>query len=246
MVKSIVLGIVLSFGVLISGAFCAEYTVGVEAIDYTPFYSSQGGDYVGFGRDLLDLFAEKQGCRFVYKPLPVKRLFSSFLNKSIDFKFPDHPNWQMGMKKGKDVVYSQPILQTREGLMVLPENKGKGIDHIKIIGTVMGFSPWEYMKMADSGQITLVENANFSNLLQQVIGKRIDGAYINVTVATYHLKHELNKSGALVFDETLPYGKNEYHLSTIELGNMIEAFNQFLKDSAPLIQALKVKYGIDH
>lgn len=92
--------------------------------------------------------------------------------------------------------------------MVLPENKGRGIDQIKIIGTVMGFSPWEYMKMADSGQITLVENANFSSLLQQVIAKRIDGAYINVTVAGYHLKNELDQPGALVFDETLPYGKN--------------------------------------
>lgn len=97
--KSIVLGIILSFGVLITGAFSAEYTVGVEAINYAPFYSDEGGDYSGFARDLLDLFAERQGCRFVYKPLPVKRLFSSLLNKSVDFKFPDNPDWQMTMKK---------------------------------------------------------------------------------------------------------------------------------------------------
>ena len=129
--------------------------------------------------------------------------------------------------------------------MVLPENKGRGIDQIKIIGTVMGFSPWEYMQMADSGKITLVENASFSGLLQQVIAKRIDGAYINVAVADYHLKKELGKPGALVFDESLPYGKNNYHLSTMAHKDIIAAFNQFLKENEPLIHALKVKYGIE-
>lgn len=76
-----------------------HFNVGVEELDYLPYYTSKGNNYQGYARELLDAFAKERGYTFDYKPLPVKRLFQSLLKKQVDFKFPDNPNWQSDLKK---------------------------------------------------------------------------------------------------------------------------------------------------
>ena len=49
------------------------FTVGVELQPYMPYSDVQDGQYLGYGRDLLDAFAAHQGHVFVYRPLPVRR-----------------------------------------------------------------------------------------------------------------------------------------------------------------------------
>lgn len=228
----------------ISTIQAGEYTIGVEDLDYMPYYSVENNTYTGFARELLDAFAEKNGHTFIYKPASVNRLFQLLISKKVDFKFPDNPYWQSELKKGKNVIYSDSVVKTVEGVMLLPENKGKGTGAIKKLGTVMGFTPWPYKGMIDSGEMALAENANFDSLLKQVSMKRIDGAYINPVVASYRFKNSSDTSGKLEFDDSLPVAKNDYYLSTVKHSDVVDAFNRFLAENKAMVKKLKEKYGI--
>jgi len=54
-----------------------EIHVGVELQPYQPYSDVENGEYRGYARDLLDAFAAEHGYRFVYMPLPVRRLTGS-------------------------------------------------------------------------------------------------------------------------------------------------------------------------
>ncbi len=242
--KKLILIVVISIFTLCSNSVAKEYVVGVENLDYLPYYAGVKKKYSGFAKDLLDAFAKDQGITFKYKVISVRRLFKSLLDQKVDFKFPDNPYWQGDMKKGKNVIYSDAVVKTIDGIMVLPERKGMGVKKLKKIGTVMGFTPWEYKGQIDSGEIALSENANFEGLLAQVIKGRIDGAYINPVVADYRLEKVMNKKGALVFDDGLPYAKNDYLLSTMKEKEIMNAFNKFLKEKKGIVDKIKAKYSI--
>ena len=221
------------------------YTVGVEALKYMPHYDHDNKEYIGMARDLLDMFADTRGYKFRYKIRPIKKLFSEFLNKkTLDLKYPDNSYWQGEMKKGKSVIYSQPVVEYIDGVMVLPEHKGKGSAKLKRLGTVRGFTTWEYLEMVEKGDIKLVENSTFTGLIKQVLKKRINGAYFNVAVCNYQLTEVMKKPGALVFDETLPHTKSHYYLSTLNFPKLINEFNNFLIKEKPAIDALKNKYQV--
>ncbi len=62
---------------LISGLVPVQaknYTLGVENLNYLPYYANDQKEYYGFARQFFDLFAKEQGITFEYKVLPVKRL----------------------------------------------------------------------------------------------------------------------------------------------------------------------------
>ena len=50
-------------------------TVPAELQPYLPYSNVQDGQYLGYGRDLLDAFAAHQGHEFIYQPLPVRRWY---------------------------------------------------------------------------------------------------------------------------------------------------------------------------
>lgn len=243
--KKLIAVVLISGLLLCTKTMAGNYVIGVESLDYMPYYSGINNEYQGYARELIDAFAENNGHTFTYKALPVRRLFKSLLNKSIDFKFPDHPNWQSDLKKGNTIIYSNSTLKTLEGVVVLPGNKGKGLKHLKKLGTVMGFTPWGYKESIDKGEIIVSENPNFQGLLKQVIRGRVSGAYINPVVADYQLTKILKKpGGTLVFDSGLPFSESNYLLSTIKHKDLIESFNKFLLDNKGFIKRLKTKYNI--
>jgi ABC-type amino acid transport substrate-binding protein len=223
------------------------YTIGVERIHYLPYYTYEGAEYSGYARDLFDMFAEHAGVSFEYKILPVERLFDNFLNKKdrLDFKFPDNPMWRQDLKKGKKVTYSKSIAPYIDGVMVRPKNIGKGKKALKVLGTARGFTPWDYLGDLKKGKMRKQENNSFTGLIKQAIAGRVDGAYINIAVATYQLKHVLHKTGSLIFDNSLPHTNSHYLLSSIQHPEMIKKFDQFLKEKASDIAVLKQKYGIN-
>ena len=223
-----------------------SYAIGVERIMYLPQWAHDNQKYIGFARDFFDFFATENNIGFQYKVLPIKRLFYEFLSEksTLDFKFPDHPNWKSEMKKGANIVYSDPILHYIDGVVVLPKNKGKGLKNLKVLGTAMGFTPWDYLGHIKSKKIRLHENRSFTGLLEQVINGRIDGAYINITVSDYHLREIMKRPGALVFDPGLPHTKDSYHLSTKTQPQLIKKVNTFLKQKKKEIEVLKGKFGI--
>ena len=111
-----------------------DLTIGVEAVDYLPYYTGKGDQYTGFARELFDLFAKETGHRLTFRVLPVNRLFDEFLakNSKLDFKFPDHSNWQQKLKQGHSVVYSDPVVPYVDG--VLTTSTRAGINELRVIG----------------------------------------------------------------------------------------------------------------
>jgi polar amino acid transport system substrate-binding protein len=213
----------------ILNASAATYTVGVENIDYYPHYAVRKGQYIGYSRDLLDKFSAVSGHQFTYLILPVKRLSFAFLkDHSIDFKFPDNRNWAPELRGNQRVIYSNKVIDAVEGAMVLPQRKGNDSAEIKILGTILGFTPVPYLEHIQRGTMRLSENNDFPALIQQTLLGRVDAAYINVEVGEEILSTKLHRPGALVFDPNLPNKTSSFSLSSIEHADIIEQFNKFL------------------
>ena len=220
------------------------YVLGVEALNYYPHYSSEGGQYSGFARELFDSFAQSKGYSFEYRALPVARLYESFFAGELDFKYPDNQQWQAGKRQGLSISYSAPIVSYTDGVLVLPANKGKGIEWLRQLGTVRGFTPWDYLGLVEKGQIKLQEVNSFQQSLLQGINSRVDGVYMNAEVGRYQLNSVLKQPDALLFDEALPSSTGFYSLSTTKHAQVIDEFNQFLKEHSAEVAALKTKYGL--
>jgi hypothetical protein len=244
----LVAGIFVCIGLSTNAAYSKQtmFTIGVEAQKYYPQYDNENGiEYFGFARDLLDMFAKEKNYQFIYKIRPVKRLFHEFVEKkAYDFKYPDNPMWQSDMKKGKNIVYSDSVVKYIDGVVVLAENKSMGLSSFKSLGTVRGFTPFPYLDLIAQKKVKLSENNNFISLLKQVLVKRINGAYSNISVAMYNLKENLKKPEAIVFNPNLPHIKDSYYLSSIAQPTVISEFNAFLKEKKAQIDQLKRKYKI--
>ncbi len=221
------------------------YTIGVEDLNYLPYYASDQKEYYGFARQFFDLFAKEQGITFEYKVLPVKRLWNDFLKEKLDFKFPDHSYWNSDAKKGLNVVYSDAVVHYIDGVMVTSANRGITIENFKKLGTVTGFTAWDYLDLIKANKIRIVENSSFVGLLKQTLVGRLDGAYINISVAQHQLETELKKPSALVFASQLPHTKSAYLMSSIKHPELVAALNAFMKKHGEAIHRLKIKYKVE-
>lgn len=221
-----------------------ELVVGVENQNYRPYYWTEDGQYHSPARDILDAFARQQGLRLTYAPLPINRLYKRFLDGGLDFKFPDAPEWKSELKQGKTIAYSDPVLPFVDGVMVRPERKGQGPGQLKVLGTMLGFTPWAYLDQAKAGKVRLTENASLGGLLEQVIMGRVDGAYVNPVVANHHMRAVLGKAGELVFDPGLPHLESAYMLSSLKHPEVVEAFNLFMKTHKEMVAKVKKRYKL--
>lgn len=223
-----------------------KYTVLVQDYPSLPPYSSyEDGDYRGFNRELLDLFAADRGYVFDYVALPVKRLHFEFSSGAGDLKYPDNPRWALSVKKDAKIVYSDPVVDYVNGVMVRPEDKGKSVDRIQSLGLVAGWTAIGYQESIEAGDVTLAENNDYAGLLKQTMFGRNDGAYSNVATSQYYLKNVLNEPGDLVFDDGIPHVRATRHLASVNRPELIEEFNAFLKSHADEIEQLKQKYAVE-
>jgi len=228
-----------------SSVFAEDFNVGVEAIEYYPIYAKRDGQYSGYARAVLDEFAKKEGHTFIYKILPIKRLFNSFVGGDVDFKFPDSPYWKKGLKEGKSVVYSDSVVEYIDGVLVNPTSLGKGKKQLKTLGVLRGFTAWDYLDDISSKAIKLKEGSSLKSLVQMVSADRIDGVYFNVIVAKYFMENTLFAKDSLIFDKTLPHTRGNYYLSTIKHPKIMVSFNKFLKENGALVESLKAKYNVN-
>lgn len=222
------------------------YVVGVQSFSqYYPFSAYSNRSYSGFNRELLDMFANTHHYRFVYKALPLTSLPSRFVDGVVDLKYPDSPDWDRDIKKGVNVIYSEPVVDYIDGVMVIDQNYGQPIDQLQRLGTVVGFTPELYQSRIRSGQIRLNESYKYDSLMMKLVSGRIDGGYANIAVAQFYLDQMGFKKGSVRFDDTLPHEKGTRRLSTIHHPKLIDEFNQFLSDKQEAISALKARYGIE-
>ncbi|QTA87208.1 transporter substrate-binding domain-containing protein [Desulfonema magnum] len=221
------------------------FIVGVDNTEYYPMYGYKNGEYTGYARELLDTFGEDSGYSFQYKSLPILRLYKDFLvSQTVDFKYPDNILWKAELKKGKNIRYSSAVVDYIDGVMVLPENKGKGINEFKRLGTVLGFTPWEYLDHIKSGKIKEDHARTYEIMIRKTLRKRVDGAYSCVSVLNYQLE-KLHQPGALVFDPCLPHTKSSYLFSSVKYPQIIERFSVWLMKRKAFVDQLKSKYKLE-
>lgn len=239
-------GIWLSVGVLYASGAERHFTVGVQNFkDYLPYSQYENGNYRGFSRKLLDHFASAQGYTFTYVAYPVKRLYRVFLEQGVDFKYPDNPYWSADLKQGKTITYSDPVVEYIDGVLVTPQRRGQGIDALKTLGVIRGFTPFAYMKRIQAGGLQTTENRHYEGLLRQTLAGRVDGAYLNIAVSRYYLKQYLHDTNVLVFDPDLPHTRSFRHLSSMKYPQIIAEFNTFLQTHRAEVDKIKQEYNVE-
>ena len=189
------------------------------------------------------MFAAYKGYTFVYKALPVKRVLKYLIRSEVDFKYPDNALWQKTERKNSRFYYSQAVVKYLDGFMVLPANKNSTVEQLPTLSIINGFTPWEGFSLENDRHLS--RNLTVKGILGQVLKKRIDGAYLNVSVALYQLDSTMMKAKKLVFNKNLPHSTGEYVLSSISYPEVIDEFNAFLSTHKASITALKVKFNID-
>lgn len=220
-------------------------TIGVEDLNFYPLYKVDKKDlsYHGFAKDLFERFALHIGYRFDYQALPVKRLLRSYIQKKVDFKFPDSPLWKKRQKQGLKITYSAPIINIQGVVMTLPEKVGDKMSPY-LMGSILGFSPWQFTEQIKRGKIKIYNLPTAETLIKLAVKGRIDGAYTELSVARYHL-NKTGQADALVPDESiLKITPETFHISSFQYPKLIEAFNRFLKANKGAVRALKKKYSI--
>lgn len=219
-----------------------EYVIGVEEINYFPYYYMEGRDYKGFAREFYDAFGKEQGIRFRYRALPISRLYRELITGKVDFKFPDHPYWGKEQKAGAMVHYSAPIVGFIDGVMVLPERRDMTLPELKRIGCVRGFTPWPLQSHIESGDIKKSQVNSWKSVFKLAFNNRVDGAYYNVEVANAIMKRDFPNKTALVLAPNIPYEKANYHLSTLNHKAVLDELEKF--SQSDVAKALREKYGL--
>ncbi len=221
------------------------FTIGVEDYEnFMPYSQYKNGTYDGLGKVILDIFAIENGYVFSYEVYPLKRRDRLFVEGKLDLIFPDNPYWITDMKKGLDVRYV-PMLAYTDGVVVLPENKGRGKEFLKRLGMPLGFTPYQYLADVWAGKIELQESS-YRGLHSKVISGRIDGAYVNIRIARYYWSN-MRDTGEkrLVFDPDLPHARGYWSLSSVKYPEVIKAFKTFLKKNEDRIDELKRIYRFE-
>lgn len=227
-------------------ASAQTYTVGVEQDDFMPHYGfNEQGQYSGYARDLLDMFAEYAGIDLVYEGMPVADLVPALAEGTIDFKYPDNPKWNRPDNIANAMHFSEPAVEYVDGVLVAPRSKGQGLENLKRLAVVKGWTPRGYQKAIDSSQITLILNNSLSEMIRETLLKNSDGAYYNVVVALYYINNIRARPDVLVFDPDLPFVRSTYRLSTLKHPELIDRFDDFLTEHQAEVEALKAKYQIE-
>lgn len=221
-----------------------RFVIGVEDVDYAPIMSSGGnGEFRGYVREMLDLFARRHGHSFNYVSLPTKRLTAEHVADRLDGVFPDNQSWEAEAKRGRTLFYSEPAVPFQDVVMVPAAKRDQPVHNL---GIVRGYTPKRFLPLVQAGSLTLTEAGDPSRLMRMALAGRVDGVQLALPVALYQLK-QLGQPEALLPSATLlptPYAYH-YRLSSIRHAGLIAQFNRFLRDEQPALAALQRRYGLE-
>ncbi len=223
-----------------------NFTVGLENLDYLPYYQASMSDKkpTGFGVELIELFASKYNYSVQFKVYPVRRLLSNLLAGKIDFKYPDSPNWSPALKKSHGLYYSDSSVEIIDGILTLEKYRELLLDEFTRLGSIRGFKPWPYMGAIQQRDLTLMEASSMDQLIRQLRKGRVQGIYINTNVGIDYAAHNFDGL-KLYWNKSLPFGRDNFSLSTIKHPQIIEKFNLFLMTYQKEISRLKQKYQLE-
>jgi len=225
-------------------ALAGHFVIGVEDMDYAPIMSTgSNGEFRGFARELLDLFASRHGHSFEYRPLPTKRLTAEHMAGRLDGVFPDNPNWQAETKQGHKLAYSAPMVPFQDVVMVPPAKR----DHpLRELGIVRGFTPKRFLPQIQTGELHVTEAGDPSRLIRMALAGRVDGVHLALPVARYQLR-QLGQPGGLVTSTVLPPTNYEFHyrLSSIRHPELVDQLDRFLREEESQLVVLQHRHGLD-
>jgi len=239
---------VLLAGLLAIGAVQAAdkktFSVGVEDYkNWLPYSEVRNGVYGGLGKDILDAFARQMGYTFTYEIYPLKRRDRLFVDGQVDLSFPDNPNWVVEMKKELKISYA-PVLEFTDGVLVRPENIGKGVGRLKTLGIPLGFTPYPYQQLMSAGSLRIEETADYDALYEKLIMRRVDGAYMNTRIARhYWTKIRKLPQVPVLYDPDLPHASGQWYLSSHKYPKLVEEFRRFMQSNKAEVEELKKKYN---
>lgn len=236
--------------VLLSGAAQAAdkktYSVGVEDYkNWLPYSEVRNGVYGGLGKEILDAFARHMGYTFNYEAYPLKRRDRLFVEGQVDLAFPDNPNWVVDMKRELKISYA-PMLEFTDGVLVRPENVGRGVGQLKTLGIPLGFTPYPYQQLMSAGALRIEETADYDALYEKLIMRRVDGAYMNTRIARhYWINVRKLPHVPVLYDPDLPHASGQWYLSSHKYPMVVEQFRRFMQTNRAEVEELKRKYGFN-
>ncbi|WP_339671552.1 transporter substrate-binding domain-containing protein [Dasania marina] len=226
----------------------AQYKIGIENIEYLPFFdaSPDANHVTGYTVELFASFFQQQQAALSYSRLPLKRLFKTFLYEdTLDFKFPDSPLWKPQLRLDKTIYYSLPIANITNGLVINRNNAPATINHINSIGTIRGIRPAPYLAYVESGRIQHIEFSHINDLLNALLAKRIDAAYLSKNVAHHHIQqYFIEQKTQLSFADNLPLEDEIFYLSSKQHPTIIKKLNHFLRHNPEIIKKLADHYQL--
>ena len=240
--------LIASLALALSTTALAEqsYVIGVEQADFLPHYSGDSqGNYRGFARELFDRFAAQAGIHMTLRVMPADALLPALLAGQIDAKYPDNPSWSVQAKIGPPLHYSQPVVNYVDGVLVPPRRVGLGIDELRRLAVVDGWTPRGYEDRVRTNQVQVVSSKGLPRMVRQALLKDTDGGYYNVVVAAYYLNNLRAKPGVLVFDPGLPHTRGTFNLSSREHPELIDRFDRFLDEQRAEVAALKDEHQVE-
>ncbi len=234
---------------LFSGYFCCSlqaktYVIGIEQLDYYPHYDFKSAQPRGYFFDLIQLYSKWSGDTFVFKALPVKRLYKDSVELT-DFVYPDNLAWQphLDIDQKTEKYYSAPVIYTLGATMVLPQKQQITLATFKVLANIHGFSPTRWFELRQKHKFKILDVPDAESALRMAIRGRVDAANVEYNVAQYHLQ-QMQSAGALVMAEHLPFTNLAFHLSSQKHPEQILRFNQFLIEEQDQIQQLKRRYAL--
>ena len=128
--------------------------------------------------------------------------------------------------------------------MVLANRRGQGLNNIRHLGTVRGFTAQAWQPQLDAGTVHLVETQDLHSLIRMVVRGRLDALYANPQVVRYQLAQLDMSNNYLQLDPQLPLIYTSFHLSSASRPDLIERFDAFLAHQPDTLQRLKTRYGL--
>ncbi|NQZ83318.1 MAG: hypothetical protein HRT52_20130 [Colwellia sp.] len=217
------------------------YTIGVENIDYYPHYAF-GHRENSFTKELLESFFSQESIEIKFVPLPLRRFNQWYIKDKIDFKYPDNKDWRAGESSQLDIYYSETVISSVGGSIVLNDNAKYDADNIQRLGTINGFYPTLWIKKIKSNKVQLIEDNNVISVIKLVTRGMVDAINLDYSVVNFHL-NEMQNEKQLIMVESLPHRETKFHLSTIKHKALLKKFNVFLDNNQEYIQHLKDKFG---
>jgi hypothetical protein len=225
--------------------YAQEYIIGVEQVSYYPLfdYTATDTNRPSFTKDILTAFFEHHNYSYRFVALPIKRFNKWYVEKGIDFKFPDNVRWRTDKQLSSKITFSQSVVKLMAGSYVLKSNANYQRNDIKKLGTILGFVPTLWFDKVESNELQLIEENTPYGIIKHILYGNVDATNIDSNVIRHNLKL-LKKPNAIVLNTNIKHEVFSYHLSSIKHPQIIKQFNAFLQNNPKLLQQLKAKYDI--